>query len=150
MNDKVTSIDGSPAYEENKARKVGAVLHEIKQEAGQFVHTRVSLLKSELRGKLAGLKTAGILGAAGGLLLLTAYLLFTAALVTIIAAGLRNNEFRWFFALLIVGVIWAILGGIAIRMARREIASKGLIPRRTIAVLRGDRIWLEKEARGQR
>jgi uncharacterized membrane protein YqjE len=149
MNGKVTSIDGSPAFEANKVHSVGSVLYEIKEEAGQFVHTRVSLLKTELRNQLPGLKTAGILAAVGAVLLLTAYLLFTAALVTVIAANFKNTEFRWFFALLAGGVLWAILGGIAVGMARREIAQKGLMPKRTLAVLRGDKIWLEKEARGR-
>jgi uncharacterized membrane protein YqjE len=149
MNYKVTSIDHSPAYEANKVHSVGSVLHEIKEEAGQFVHTRVSLLKTELRDKLPSLKAAGILAAAGALLLLTAYLLFTAALFTIIAIAFQPSEFRWFFALIIVGVLWAILGGVALAMARQEITQKGLMPKRTLAVLKGDKIWLEKEARGQ-
>jgi hypothetical protein len=149
VNDKVTSIDRSPLHAGHEGQGIASVLHEIKEEAGQFVQTRVSLLKTEMRDKLPSLKTAGTLAAAGGLLLLTAYFLLTVALVVIIAAGLKNSEFRWFFALLAVGVFWAVLGGVAIAMARREIAQKGLMPKRTIAVLKGDKMWLRKEAKGQ-
>jgi uncharacterized membrane protein YqjE len=148
MNNNVTRIDERPRVAQIP-HNVGAVLHEMKDEASQFVHTRFCLLKSELRDKLPNLRTAAILGIVGGLLGLTAYLLLTATLVALIAVLLRGTDYRWVFALLSVGVLWGIAGGISIYMAKREFELKGLVPKRTLAVLKGDKIWLQREAKNQ-
>jgi uncharacterized membrane protein YqjE len=150
MNGKVTSIDAKiRKHEVRENQSVGAVLYELKDEASQFVQTRVSLLKSELSDKLPNLKAAAIFAVAGALLAVTAYLLLTAALVTLIAALIKNTEFRWVIALAGVGVVWAILGGATLFMARSEFAQKGILPKRTLAVLKGDKIWLQREVKNQ-
>src|ERR1700758_4955921 len=128
---------------------VSAALHELKEELGQFLHTRIRLLKSELNENLPSLRTASLLIVAGALLFLTAYLLFTVALVAVIAGGFRNNEFRWVFALLAVGVAWSVFGGISFLMAKRQLAKKNVLPKRTLAVLKGDKIWLKREVKSQ-
>lgn len=153
MNGKVTHIDEGIRVNEMPAvhgmAGVFHELHELKEEIGQFLHTRVTMLKSELSENLPSLRTAGVLVVAGALLLLTAYLLFTVALVAVIAEGFRNNEFRWVFALLAVGIAWAIFGGISFLMAKRQLAKKNVLPKRTLAILKGDKVWLEREVKSQ-
>jgi hypothetical protein len=46
-----------------------------------------------------------------------------------------------------VALLWAIIGGIAAYFAKREFALKGIVPKRTFEVLRGDKIWLQREAK---
>ena len=130
-------------------RNISAVLHEMKVEATQFVQTRIALLKAELQEKLPTLTTAAILTAAGALLLATAYLLLTLALVALAAIIFKDSDYRWVFAFLSVGLLWSLTGGVALFSAKREFAVKGLLPRRTLEVLKGDKIWLESEAKSQ-
>ena len=133
----------------NNVRSIGATLAEMKLELLDFLDTRIELLKTEVREKLKILKAAAPLGALGALLLGTAYLLFTLALVSLVVVAFQDNPYRWFFAFLIVGFAWAVFGGIAVYFAKRKLETETLLPQRTIEVLKGDKIWIEAEVRNQ-
>jgi uncharacterized membrane protein YqjE len=130
-------------------RHLSSVLHEIKDETKDFVQTRFTLLKSELQEKLPNLKIAAVLAAVGALFAVTAYALLTLALVCLVAVAFKGSDFQWTFAFLCVGVLWLLIGGAALYMAKRELALRGLMPKRTFEVLKGDKIWLEHETRNQ-
>lgn len=125
------------------------VAAEIKQEIKEFTQTRIQLFKTEFGQKLVLLKIAALLASAALLLLLTAYLFFTIGLAALIAAFFIDHPYRWVFGFFGVALVWAILGGIAAYFAKREFAIKGILPRRTLEVLRGDKIWLQSEAKDQ-
>jgi len=131
----------------NNVRSIGATLAEMKLEMLDFLDTRIELLKTEVREKLKILKAAAPLGALGALLLGTAYLLFTLALVSLVVVAFQDNPYRWFFAFLIVGFAWAVFGVIAVYFAKRKLETETLLPQRTIEVLKGDKIWIEAEVR---
>ena len=128
-------------------RSLASTLAEMKIELLDFLDTRIELLKTELREKLKILKAAAPLGALGALLLGTAYLLFTLALVSLVVVAFQDNPYRWFFAFLIVGFAWAVFGVIAVYFAKRKLETETLLPQRTIEVLKGDKIWIEAEVR---
>jgi Putative Actinobacterial Holin-X, holin superfamily III len=130
-------------------RSIAQVLSDTKDELKQFVDTRIAMLKTELQEKLKMLKVAAPLAAAGVVLLVTAYLLFTLSLVGLVFAFLPNNDFRWCLALFAVAVLWSLLGGVAAYFAKREFELKGVIPNRTIRVLKGDKIWIQAEVKNR-
>ncbi|HTU43032.1 MAG TPA: phage holin family protein [Candidatus Aquilonibacter sp.] len=136
------------AEEANQGTSVGSVLLAMKEELKEFAETRLEMLKTELREKLKIMKIAGPLLAIGVVLLGTAYLLLTLALVGLALAFLQGNPFRWFLAFLAVGFVWALLGAIVTHFAVREFQSQGLMPKRTIAVLKGDKVWIQSEVKG--
>jgi uncharacterized protein (DUF58 family) len=74
--------------------------------------------------------------------------LITLSLVAL-AAIFINTQYRWFFAFLGIGILWALLGGTAIYIAKREFELNRLIPEKTLGVLKGDKLWLQREARNQ-
>jgi uncharacterized membrane protein YqjE len=125
------------------------VANEIKQEIKDFTQTRIQLFKTEFGQKLALLKIAALLAGAAFLLLLTAYVLFTIGLAALIAAVFLDHPYRWVFGFFGVAILWTLLGAIAAYFAKREFAIKGILPRRTLEVLRGDKIWLQTEAKDQ-
>ena len=133
----------------NNGRSLTATLAELKSELLDFVDTRIELLKSELREKMKVVKAAAPLGAVGLLLLVTAYLLFTMALVALVVVAFQGNPYRWFFAFSIVGFAWAVLGGIAVYFAKRELEMTTLMPQKTIEILKGDKIWIQAEVKNQ-
>jgi uncharacterized membrane protein YqjE len=93
------------------------------------------------------MKAAAPLAVLGALLLITAFLLFSLALVALVFAFLPDNEYRWFFAFLAIAVLWSIVGGIAVYMAKRELEVKGLLPKRTVEVLKEDKLWIQSEVK---
>jgi hypothetical protein len=82
-------------------------------------------------------------------LLITTWLVLTGALIALIAAAFYPSRFAYFFGFLIVGIVYAVAGSIAGLFAYRELKEKGIVPQRTMQVLKDDRVWLQTEARGQ-
>lgn len=136
-------------HETNNGRTVAAILADTKDELKQFIRTRISLFRSELHNKVRLVSRAAPVAAVALVLLGTAYLLFTLALVGVVLALLPANPFRWCFAFLAVGVLWTIVGGIAAVLAMRRIDLRELVPNRTISVLKGDGIWIQSEMNNQ-
>ena len=130
-------------------RRVSEILTEMKAEFVEFAHTRIAMLRTELRGSLRLAKVAIPLLGVAALLLGTAFLLFTGALVGLVVAAFPHNLFRWFFACLVVGLFWTILGATAAYFAKRQFQSKSIMPKRTLQVLKGDKLWIESEVRNR-
>lgn len=131
----------------NNGKSVAALFAEMKQELQDFVQTRVTMFKVELQEKVRVMKAAAPLAVIGAMLLLTAYLLFTLALVSLVFAFLPDNAYRWCIAFAAIGLLWLILGGIAAYMAKRELEVKGLLPKRTVEVLKEDKMWIQSEVK---
>lgn len=119
----------------------------MKDELRDFVRTRLEILQQDLKETTANLMAAIPLVLAGTLFLFTAFLLFSFALAALIAIAFANNPYRWFIGALIVGVVWSLAGGISVLMAKHSLTKRALMPERTLQVLKGDRVWLQKETR---
>jgi uncharacterized membrane protein YqjE len=130
-------------------RSISDIAAEMKEEFKQLIQTRMEMFKRELQEKLARLKVAAPVAGAAILLLITAYLLITLAIVAVIAAVFAGSPYRWFFGFIIVGVAWGLLGAVAAYFAKRELEIKTLAPTRTMEVLKGDKRWLETEVKHQ-
>ena len=130
-------------------RTLAGVVAEVKAELKEFIQTRVDMLRAEMRQTVSAWKTALPLIAIGVAFLGTAWLVFTAALVAILAAAFYPNRFAYFFAFVIVGVAYALIGAICATFALREIKEREIVPRRTLRVLKEDQLWLQSEARTQ-
>ena len=130
-------------------RSFAGVIHEVKDELIDFLQTRVTMLKAELGEKMRTFKIAFPMIATAVVFLATAFLLLTLSLVGLISVAFYGDPFRWFFALLIVGVLYSIIGGMAVVFGLRDLRAQGILPRKTIQVLKEDKVWLRQEARTQ-
>jgi uncharacterized membrane protein YqjE len=128
---------------------VAEVLTDLKQEVKELVITRVALFRTEVRDKLNMLKVAATLAVSALLFLATAYLLLTGAVIALVASFISDNSFRWVIAFAVVGVIWGLIGGACAYMVKRELEIKGLMPKKTMEVLKGDKLWIQSEVNGQ-
>lgn len=126
-------------------RRVTEILTEMKTEFAEFVQTRITMLRAELQEKGKTIGKAIPWAAAAALLLGTSFLLLTGALVGLVVAAFPHNMLRWFFACLIVGVFWAVIGASAAFFAKRQFSMTTMLPRRTLEVLKGDKIWIVDE-----
>ena len=125
------------------------VVADLKEEAKEFVNTRVAIFMAEIREKVQTVKMAAPLLIAGLLLLLTAWFLFTGFLVAIIAQAFLPSSWAYLISLVIVAVVYAIAGGGTAMFAVKAMSKNGVKPERTIHVLQQDRIWLQTEAKTQ-
>lgn len=133
----------------NGERSVAGVLSEIKDEVKDFIQTRIDMLKSEMKDKVSAWKTALPMIAAGLVFGVTAWFILTAALIAIIAEAFYPSRFAYFFSFIIVGIIYLLVGVISASFALRELKQRGMIPQRTIQVLKQDQLWIQTEARQQ-
>lgn len=131
----------------SNGRSLAAILNEMKTELQEFAQTRIELFTSELKEKVATIKSAIPLALVGALFLSTAFFVFSFAMVALVAAGFGDNPYRFFFGALAVCVLWSISGGIALYSVKRRLSTQGMIPRKTIEVLSGDKVWLQNETR---
>jgi hypothetical protein len=130
-------------------RSLAEVVRELKEELRDFVQTRVDMLRFEVRDKARTWKTALPMIGVALVLLVTAWLVLTGALIALMASAFYPSRFAFFFAFLIVGGCYALFGSMCAAFAYRGIKTEGIAPQRTIKVLREDANWLQTEARSQ-
>jgi len=131
----------------NGERNLAAVVAEISEELKSFYVTRIEMFKSEIRESVRDLKAALPLMIMAAVLLGTAYLLLTLALVALIALAFMGNAYMWFFSFLIVGALWLIMGGILALFALNRLRKHGFVPKKTVEVLKADKEWFQSEVR---
>lgn len=129
------------------SRSLADILADMKSEFQELMQTRIELLRAELEEKTRMIKAALPLAAIGIIFLGIAFVLFSLAVVGLVVVAFGGNAYRWFFAFLIVGILWSIFGAIAALVAKQQVAAKGLAPRKTIHVLNNDKAWLQREAK---
>jgi uncharacterized membrane protein YqjE len=132
---------------EENSRSLSAILSEIAEEMKEFLNTRIQMLKSELHETMAALSVALPLVLLALLLVGVAFLVFTAAVITIIASAFSGSQYAWFYAFIIVGALWTGFGGVAAFFAYNEFRAKAKFPKHTVQVLKADKVWIESEAR---
>ncbi len=130
-------------------RSIGATVNEVKEEFKQFAETRIAMLQAEMKEKIGLIKASAPMLAIGAVLGGVAFLVLTGALICLIHMAFAQSAWSWFLAFLIVGVVYAVFGGIAGFMGFQNLTKHGLTPERTIKVLKEDKIWLQNEARTQ-
>jgi VIT1/CCC1 family predicted Fe2+/Mn2+ transporter len=131
------------------AKTVPEAIAELKDELKDFISTRVEMLRSEMNEKLRAIKLAAPALLVGVLLLLTAWLVFTGFLVTIIAQAFAPSPWAYTLSFVLVAVLYAIVGGGAAYSGWRALRETSIKPERTMRVLEQDRIWMQTEAKTQ-
>jgi hypothetical protein len=130
-------------------RNLAGVVAEMKDELKEFLGTRVAMLMSELKDKASAWKMALPTIVIGLVLLGTSWLLLTAALVAAVYVAFAGNPFAAAIAFAIVFVVYAVLGGIAVLFAVHDLREHGVVPQRTLRVLKDDQVWIANEAKVQ-
>lgn len=131
----------------NESRSLTELVSEIREELKQFMNTRLQMVRSELHENLAAAKVILPMLAVVAVFLGTAFLLFSAALVVLVASAFSGDTYSWFYGLIIVAFLWAVMGAVTGFFAYNEFRSKGMFPKRTIEVLKADKDWIQSEAR---
>jgi hypothetical protein len=133
----------------NNGRSVAEVMHEFREDLKEFVTTRIQMLRSELSEKVGAWKVGLPSMVIGVILLATAFLLFTAGLVSLIAPAFAGQPWGFAVSFFIVTAIYGLAGGLLFFYGLNTAKAAGLSPHRTIRVLKEDQIWLKTEARMQ-
>jgi uncharacterized membrane protein YqjE len=129
-------------------KSLGMVVAELKVELRDFVQTRLTMLREEMKTKLGMIKLIIPMAVVALILAAVGFLCITALFVVLIASAFQGVAgFAWAF--LIVGVVYFLVAGICAFFAYSELSRKGLAPKHTMQVIKQDQIWLRNEARSQ-
>ena len=138
--------DSTVIVGEGSSRSFAAIVNDLKAEGRAFLHTRLEMLKAEMNEKIGAWKSAMPMIALGLVFAGTAWLVLTGAIVCIIAAAFGPGIMSWFYATLIVGLTYLLVGAAAAFFAYSEIKKNSLKPERTLRVLKQDQVWLQNES----
>jgi hypothetical protein len=132
-----------------RERPLGEVLNDLKIELKEFISTRIQMLQSEMSEKVGTLKASAPAIVIGALFAVTAWILFSLALVFLISMAFEGKPYQYAAAFVIVSVVYAIIGAVALSFGISSIKSRGLAPQRTLRVLKQDQIWMKSEAKSE-
>ena len=133
----------------NHDKSLAQIVSELKLDAQEFLDTRIQMLTSEIKTKLAIIKMSAPMLIAGAVLGMMGLVCLTAALVAVIAAGLGGGIGSWALASFIVALAYFAVGGGVVYFGYKQFSSEGLAPKRTMKILKQDQVWLANEARSQ-
>jgi len=131
----------------NEVKQFSDVINQIKQDAKDFVATRLQMLRAEMKDKVTAWKVAVPLLTAAALCGLLAFALLNFAILSFLAGWFAPDVYRWCYAALILFGFYAILGAGLYWVGRRQLRSAPFAPQRTLRVLKQDQIWIQTEAR---
>jgi Putative Actinobacterial Holin-X, holin superfamily III len=123
---------------------LGEIISDISDGLSQLFRKEVELAKAEIRVEAAKAgKAAGMFGGAGVAAWLAAIMLSFA-----LAFGLGNvMDLGW--ACLIVAVVWAVIAGVLLLVARGKAKDVSPMPRQTVETLKEDVKWLKNPTRSE-
>jgi hypothetical protein len=133
--------------ENNKS--IGQVVSELKNDARDFVSTRLQILAQEMNDKVKVWKVVVPMLAVAAVIATVALLTLTFALVAFLAGIFQPSAYAWCYGSLIVTAFYFITAFGLFYLGRRELTQAGMAPTRTLRVLKEDQIWMQKEARSQ-
>ena len=128
-------------------KSIATILTETKQEIVQFITTRVNMLKMEIGEKVRIWKAVVPLLFIALALLLAGWMALTFALIALLRGLFTPSVYAWGWAALIVTGAYLVLGIAVGWFAYAEIKATGLMPHRTLTVLKQDQTWVQNEAR---
>ncbi len=123
-------------------RSLTEIVNELRVELKEFVQTRLEMLKSELNDKIKTWKMAAPMLAIALFFGFIGFCLLTAALCAAIAWAIG-----WGYSLLAVGLAYCAIAGVSGFLGYKEFTAEGMMPKRTMKVLKQDQAWLQSEAK---
>ena len=134
----------------SQEKSLAQLLSEFRDELKEFATTRITMLREEMRGKVALAAAALPAIAAGVVLAVLAMLFVSVALVALIALALGGGAGAWAAAFAIVGGVFLLIAALAISFGVSKLKARSLKPERTLRILKQDQIWLQNETRNER
>ena len=131
----------------NHEKPLGVVLTEMKNELNEFLETRYKLLRSEIQDILRTWKYCIPLLLGALVLLLASWIVITFGLVALVRGWFLPEPLAWLWGSLIVAALYVIIAIMIGWFAYGELRKVGVVPKRTLQVLKQDQAWVESEAK---
>lgn len=143
-NERVQEVDARvapPPPPAGAEPSLGELFRQLTQDSTTLIRQEVALAKAELRESMSGIARSAAMIAVGGAVALVGLLVLTAFLVILLGELLAN----YWLAALIVGLLFAVIGGILVSTHLKRLRETNLRPDQTIQTLQEDKRWIKSE-----
>ena len=123
-------------------RGLAALFGDLTREVSRLFRLEIALAKAELADRIGQFGMGGALLVAGALVLFAGFLVLLAAAVLALALVLAP----WLSALIVAAVV-LLVGLVLVLKGRHDVASRNLVPHRTLRSLRQDAEWAREQMR---
>ncbi len=120
---------------------LGELFRQLTQDSTTLIRQEIALAKAELRENMGGVARSAAMIAVGGAVALVGLLVLTAFLVILLGDLMAN----YWLAALIVGLLFAVIGGVLVLTHLKRLRETNLRPDQTIQTLQEDKRWLQSE-----
>ncbi len=120
---------------------LGELFRQLTQDSATLIRQEMALAKAELRENIATVARSVAMIAVGGVIALVGVLVLTAFLVILLGDLLAN----YWLAALIVGLLFAVIGGVLASTHLNRLRQVEFKPEHTIQTLKEDKQWLQSE-----
>jgi hypothetical protein len=128
-----TTVDGD--------QSLGTLFGQLAQDTSTLIKQEIALARAEMRASISQTANGAVkIGIAAGVAAVGG-LVLTAFLVLLLGDLLDN----YWLSALIVGAVFALIGGLLAMSGIRRLKSVQMAPERTIETLKEDRAWAQSE-----
>lgn len=131
-----------PRPETEPQPEIGTLFKQLAEESATLIKQEMSLARAEMREGLQAVTRGATMLAIGGGLLLIGLLALTAFLIVALGDALDN----YWLGALIVGALYALVGGVLLMRGKSGLSGAELKPEQTIRSLQEDKRWAKEEA----
>jgi len=139
----------TPEVTQKSDESLPSLVGRLGDDVMQLFDTKLSLLKVELKEEANEYARDGIMIAAGGIIAAIGFALLNVALAfgisTLFANADLSQPAKYAIGFVAAGLLYLIVGGVIISAMKKRLAKQSLVPDRTVAELRKDKIWLKNE-----
>jgi len=129
-------------------RDLPSLLERLGEDLTALFDQKVALLKIEVKEDVDAYVRGAIAIVAGGVVAAIGFALLNVALAfgitTLLGSLDLSQTARYALGFVITGVVYLMLGGIVILVAKKRLARQGIVPQRTINELEKDKEWIRK------
>jgi hypothetical protein len=122
-------------------RSIGELFGELSQDVALLVRQEAELAKTEMREKIAKIRTDILAMVSGGVVVYLGALALTAAAILLLIDPIGLKP--WLAALL-VGAVLAVAGSVMLQRGAKDIKRTDPTPRRTVETIKEDIQWAKE------
>jgi uncharacterized membrane protein YqjE len=134
------------AQTEAELENLPVLIGRLGDEVMQLVDTKINLLKVEVKEEVSFFTRVGAMIGTGAAVAAIGFALLNIAVAFFVSLLFSYSPaVNYALGFVITGVVYMIIGGIVVKTMKNRLASRPLVPDRSVEELRKDKQWLKKE-----
>jgi uncharacterized membrane protein YqjE len=140
--DGSSTAPGPVTHGAEREPPLGELFKQLAQDSATLIKQEMALARAEMQESIRTMARGAMMLAIGGGLLLIGLLALTAFLIVLLGQALDN----YWLGALIVGVLYAGIGGALLMSGKNRLQGAELKPEQTMRSLQEDKRWAQSEA----